>query len=241
MKAAVRLTSRHSRASAPRPHPSDAPFVCIAQCSHVAMHGAPCISLSLLLLQSFSVRGSPLVPPPLSVSRSRIHTPRPGINRKSRSRITILGSSWRGQPEADEDAVATVPRHTQYTFQISLSRGFQFGYCVRVSETCTLHISLHTGHTDSRTHGALLVDDPRCSPAWAPLPSPSPPPRLRSGEWCARWCAVVCGDARASRGSVGCPGSSRGSGFGGCACVRLCRLQGRELGMVVRDGCEGWL
>ena len=183
MKAAVRLTSRHSRASAPRPHPSDAPFVCIAQCSHVAMHGAPCISLSLLLLQSFSVRGCPLVPPPLS--RSRTYT----AHRTSRnqSKIAVANNDPRiilartGQPGRGCRSYGTAAHTVHISISdFTLARFPICGYpilcpCVR---ECTLHISLHTGHTDSRTHGPVLVDDPRCSPAWAPLPSPSPPPRL---------------------------------------------------------------
>jgi hypothetical protein len=50
-------------------------------------------------------------------------------------------------------------------------------------------------------------DDPRCSLAWAPLPSPSPPPSLIG---CER-CAVVCGD-------VCVPGFGCGLA---CECVRL--------------------
>jgi hypothetical protein len=76
-------------------------------------------------------------------------------------------------------------------------------------------------------------DDPRCSLAWAPLPSPSPPPSLIRCERCAvRFVANMC----ASRGSgvvwrVSVSGSPRWSG-GRLGRVRRGRPPSRPRGAV---------
>ena len=72
-------------------------------------------------------------------------------------------------------------------------------------------------------------DDPRCSLAWAPLPSPSPPPSLTG---CER-CAVVGGDVCVS--GFGC---GLASGFG-CGLARECvRLSPVERG-AAWSGSQG--
>ena len=206
------------------------------QCMELHVSALVCFSFSPSL---FAV--APLFPPHC---RAPVHTQPTGpagINRKSRSRITILGSSWRGQPGRGCRSYGTAA-HTVHISDFTLAR-----FPIWVSDTCTVsvcprvHITHFTpygthGQSDTRTSTRGRSSLLPCLGAVAFTVTTTALDRV-SG---VPLCQVVCGGLW-RRTCV--PGFGRLSGlvarFGLrrlCVCAFV-----QAAGSGTRDGCEGWL